>query len=73
MPDIDPSILEKMGDSLLHLRSNHKGKEELLQEILECEKELVDIYQRLVALSHIGRSNAAADQPHPDCQAQPQT
>lgn len=44
--EIDPGILDKMGESLLHLRSSKKDKEELMREILVAENDLVEIYKQ---------------------------
>ena len=43
--EIDPNILEKMGESLLHLRSSQKDREDLMREILTAENELVELYK----------------------------
>ncbi len=43
--EIDPSILEKMGESLMHLRSGRKDKEDLMREILTTENELLELYK----------------------------
>lgn len=43
--DIDPNILEKMGESLLHLRSDQKETEGLMREVLTAENELVELYK----------------------------
>jgi len=43
--EIDPNILAKMGESLLHLRSSVKEKEDLMREILTAETELVELYK----------------------------
>jgi hypothetical protein len=43
--EIDSSILEKMGESLLHLRAGLKEREDLMREILTAESELVELYK----------------------------
>jgi hypothetical protein len=43
--EIDSSILEKMGESLLQLRSSLKEREDLIREILTAENELVELYK----------------------------
>jgi hypothetical protein len=43
--EIDSSIIEKMGESLLHLRSSLKEREDLMREILTTENELVELYK----------------------------
>jgi hypothetical protein len=43
--EIDPNILEKMGESLLHLRSNLRDREDLMRELLTAESELVELYK----------------------------
>jgi hypothetical protein len=43
--DIDPSIIERMGESLVHLRSSLKERENLMREILTAENELVELYK----------------------------
>jgi hypothetical protein len=43
--EIDSSILEKMGESLVHLRSSLKDTEDLMREILTAENELVELYK----------------------------
>lgn len=43
--DIDPNVLEKVGESLLHLRSNHREREELVRQVLDSEIQLVEIYK----------------------------
>lgn len=43
--EIDSSILEKMGESFLHLRSGLKEREDLMREILTAESELVELYK----------------------------
>jgi len=43
--EIDSSIFEKMGESLLHLRSSLKDREDLMREILTAENELVELYK----------------------------
>ncbi|MCX6830884.1 MAG: hypothetical protein NT028_01975, partial [candidate division Zixibacteria bacterium] len=43
--EIDSSILEKMGESLVHLRSSLKEREDLMREILTAENELVELYK----------------------------
>lgn len=43
--EVDSSILEKMGESLLHLRSSLKESETLVREILAAENELVELYK----------------------------
>jgi hypothetical protein len=42
---VDSGILEKMGESLVHLRSSLKEKEDLMREILTAENELVELYK----------------------------
>jgi hypothetical protein len=44
-PEIDPGILERMGETLLQLRANLKEQEGLIREILGSEVELLDIYK----------------------------
>lgn len=44
-PEVDSSIFEKMGESLVHLRSSLKEKEDLMREILTAENELVELYK----------------------------
>jgi hypothetical protein len=43
--EIDSSLLEKMGESFLHLRSGLKEREDLMREILTAESELVELYK----------------------------
>ena len=43
--EMDSSIFEKMGESLLHLRSSLKDREDLMREILTAENELVELYK----------------------------
>jgi hypothetical protein len=43
--EVDSSILEKMGESLMHLRSSLKEREDLMREILTAENELVELYK----------------------------
>jgi hypothetical protein len=43
--EVDSRILEKMGESLLHLRSSLKEREDLIREILTTENELVELYK----------------------------
>ena len=43
--EVDSNILEKMGESLLHLRSSRKEREDLMREILTAETELVELYK----------------------------
>jgi hypothetical protein len=43
--EIDPNILEKMGESLVHLRSSLKERDDLMREILSAENELVELYK----------------------------
>ncbi|MFH2054913.1 MAG: ferritin-like domain-containing protein [bacterium] len=43
---IDPNILEKLGESLLQLKSGHTDYEELLRKVLDFESELVEAYKQ---------------------------
>ncbi len=43
--EIDPSVLEKLGEGLINLRAGRKDRAELLKQILEWESELVDVYK----------------------------
>ncbi len=44
-PEIDPSMLEKLGETVTSLRAGHKERSELLRQILEWETALVDLYK----------------------------
>lgn len=43
---IDPNVLEKLGESLLQLKSGHRDFEEVLRQILDFETELVEAYKQ---------------------------
>lgn len=43
--EIDPSILAKLGESVLRIKSGQVSKEELMQQTLEYESELVEDYK----------------------------
>jgi hypothetical protein len=43
---IDPGILEKLGESVLQLKSGRRDKEELMRQSLEFESELVEGYKK---------------------------
>jgi bacterioferritin (cytochrome b1) len=45
-PEIDPGILEKLGESVLQLRSGRRDREELMRQSLEFESELVEGYKK---------------------------
>lgn len=42
---IDPGILEKLGESLLQLKSGRTDHEQLLRQVLDFESELVEAYK----------------------------
>lgn len=44
--DIDPSILEKVGEGIVNLRAGRKDRDELLKQVLEWETELVEVYKQ---------------------------
>lgn len=44
--DIDPNVLEKVGEGILTLRAGRKDRDQLLRQVLEWETELVDIYKQ---------------------------
>lgn len=44
--DIDPGIIEKLGESVLQIKSGHSGREELMKQILDYENELVEDYKK---------------------------
>lgn len=43
--EIDPSMMEKLGESLVNLRAGRKERGELLKQILEWETALLDVYK----------------------------
>lgn len=43
--DIDPNILEKVGEGFLQLRSNRRDRVELIRQVLESESELIETYK----------------------------
>lgn len=44
--DIDPSVLEKVGEGILTLRAGRKDRDQLLRQVLEWETELVEVYKQ---------------------------
>lgn len=44
--DIDPSVLEKVGEGFLTLRAGRKDRDQLLKQVLEWETELVEVYKQ---------------------------
>ncbi len=53
--DIDPSILEKVGEGILNLRAGRKDRDELLRQVLEFETELVEVYKQ--SLRHLSNDD----------------
>jgi hypothetical protein len=43
--DVDPNILERLGENVLHLRSNFKEKDQLVKQVLDAEGHLVELYK----------------------------
>ena len=44
--DIDPNMLEKVGEGILNLRAGRKDRDQLLKQVLDWETELVDVYKQ---------------------------
>jgi hypothetical protein len=44
--DIDPGIIEKLGEGVLQIKSGHSSREELMKLILDYENELVEDYKK---------------------------
>ncbi|MGB5105508.1 MAG: hypothetical protein WBP29_12635 [Candidatus Zixiibacteriota bacterium] len=44
--DIDPSMLEKVGEGILNLRAGRKDRNQLLKQVLDWETELVEVYKQ---------------------------
>jgi hypothetical protein len=43
--DIDPNLLEKVGEGFLQLRSNRMDREALVRQVLELESQLIETYK----------------------------
>lgn len=44
--EIDPGILEKLGESVKQLKAKRRNREDLLRESLACESDLVEHYKQ---------------------------
>lgn len=50
--EIDPSVMEKLGEGILNLRAARKERDDLLRQVLDWETELVEIYKGSLRFLH---------------------